>query len=234
MVTSLSGLWGIFVFSFLMALTGAMAPGPLLTYTIVRTADSKGRGYLMGWWIILGHAILEFGIILLLLFGFSFFLQNLVVMRAIGVVGGVILFLFGVSICRSVYQGTLPVPASSSREPAAEKQEPEKRRRLQNPVLGGFVISMANPYWWVWWATAGLAVMLQFNVSLDQGGKLAAFFIGHEAGDLAWYLLVSVLTYFGIRHLNRKVYYTILAACGLFMILFGIYLGTSPFFKTAV
>ena len=37
----------IFSLSFLVALTGAMSPGPLLTYTIIKSARSRGRGYRM-------------------------------------------------------------------------------------------------------------------------------------------------------------------------------------------
>jgi threonine/homoserine/homoserine lactone efflux protein len=51
-----SNLFMIFSFSFLVALTGAMAPGPLLTYTIIKSAKTAKRGYLMGIWIIAGHA----------------------------------------------------------------------------------------------------------------------------------------------------------------------------------
>jgi hypothetical protein len=47
-----SALWVIFSFSFLVALTGAMSPGPLLTYTIIKAAKTSKRGYLMGLWII--------------------------------------------------------------------------------------------------------------------------------------------------------------------------------------
>ena len=73
----------IFSFSFIVALTGAMSPGPLLTYTIIKYAKTNKRGYLMGLWIITGHAILEMGIIILLLLGFSFVLKNVTVVRVL-------------------------------------------------------------------------------------------------------------------------------------------------------
>jgi len=59
--------------------------------------------------------------------------------------------------------------------------------------------------------------------------KLIAFFLGHEAGDLTWYLIVSTFAFFGLRRLNKKAYYGILVCCAIFMIVFGIYLGISPF-----
>lgn len=59
-----SAFWVIFSFSFLVALTGAMSPGPLLTYTIIESAKRERRGCLMGLWIITGHALQEMGIII--------------------------------------------------------------------------------------------------------------------------------------------------------------------------
>ena len=102
-INFLSEFWLIFSFSFIVALTGAMSPGPLLTYTIIKSAKTNKRGYLMGLWIITGHAILEMGIIILLLLGFSFVLKNVTVVRIIGVSGGLILILFGASIIRDIY-----------------------------------------------------------------------------------------------------------------------------------
>ena len=102
-----SAFWVIFSFSFLVALTGAMSPGPLLTYTIIKSIRTSKRGYLMGLWVIIGHAILEMVIIIFLLFGFSFVLKNIIFVRTIGIVGGMILIYFGISIIRSVYLGSV-------------------------------------------------------------------------------------------------------------------------------
>lgn len=228
-----SGIWGVFSFSFLVALTGAMSPGPLLTYTIVRTASGGRRGYWMGAWIILGHALLEMAIIILMLLGFSFIFKNTLVMRTIGVIGGAVLVLFGISIIKSIWRGEIATDFIQNPEKTGTAAKTEKPQMFSNPVVGGIFVSMSNPYWWVWWATIGFAFMIQFEVSFNDWTKLLAFFIGHEAGDLAWYLIVSFLTYFSLRRFNRKVYYSILFVCGLFMTLFGVYLGVSPFMQTA-
>ena len=225
-----STFWVIFSFSFLVALTGAMSPGPLLTYTIIKSVQTSKHGYLMGLWIIIGHAILELGIIILLLLGFSFILKNIIVIRIIGIVGGLILVFFGLSIVRDVYFGNIPADFLNSPDMQSHEAASSISRGLENPVIGGIMVSMSNPYWWVWWATIGLAFMIQFDISFMQWPKLVAFFLGHEAGDLIWYLIVSTLSFFGLRHLNKKAYYGILVFCAIFMIIFGIYLGISPFF----
>jgi threonine/homoserine/homoserine lactone efflux protein len=202
----------------------------------------------MGLWIIAGHALIEMCIIFFLLLGFSFVLAHVAVVRMIGVVGGLILLYFGFAIIRDVSRGRVKsdfldmgTPLESvGRDPASGRGQitsitkpnallPSDRRLMANPVLGGIVVSMSNPYWWVWWATIGFAFMIQFDVSFAKWPSLLAFFLGHEAGDLAWYLVVSSLSFFGIRHLSRKAYHTILLVCGIFMMLFGLYLGIIPF-----
>ncbi|MFC1489381.1 LysE family transporter [Thermodesulfobacteriota bacterium] len=238
-----STFWVIFSFSFLVALTGAMSPGPLLTYTIIKSVKTSKRGYLTGLWVIIGHAILEMGIIVLLLLGFSFVLKNVIIVRVIGVVGGLVLVYFGYSIVRDVYFGNIPTDfldqsrpetdsethGNSESDPAGSQPDPLENKGLENPIIGGIIVSMSNPYWWVWWATIGFAFMIQFDISFKKWPRLVAFFLGHEAGDLIWYLFVSTLAFFGMRHLNKRAYYGILGLCGVFLILFGLYLGMSPF-----
>jgi len=188
----------------------------------------------MGLWIITGHAILEMGIIILLLLGFSFVLKNITVVRIIGVSGGLILILFGASIIRDIINGNISTNFLNSRNELNKDPGLAENKGIENPIFGGIMVSMSNPYWWVWWATIGFAFMIQFNISFKKWPKLIAFFLGHEAGDLIWYLLVSTLAFFGLRHMNRKAYYGILMFCALFMVLFGIYLGISPFLKNTM
>jgi len=178
----LSSFWAIFSFSFLVALTGAMAPGPLLTYTIIKSAKTRTRGYLVGFWVITGHALLEMLIIALLLLGFSFVLQNRVVVRFIGVTGGLLLLWFGGAILRDVFRGRIPTDflrtAGAQEAPGQSPAGPAPApgaRGLENPVLGGAMVSMANPYWWVWWATIGFAFMVQFGISFREWPRLLAF-----------------------------------------------------------
>jgi threonine/homoserine/homoserine lactone efflux protein len=97
------------------------------------------------------------------------------------------------------------------------------------PVWGGFLISMSNPYWWVWWASIGFAFMLRYGISFSSWPLLAAFFIGHEAGDFAWYIAVSSLVYLGRKRINDRIYRIVLILCAVVMIGLGAYLGVSAF-----
>ena len=119
------------------------------------------------------------------------------------------------------------------RDGAASDGEQAHEIKPRNPILGGVLVSMSNPYWWIWWATIGFAFMIRYEASLQNWTALSAFFLGHEAGDLAWYLTVSVLVSLGRRHFTGRVYRVVLAVCAVLLAGFGVYLGTSAFFYTA-
>jgi threonine/homoserine/homoserine lactone efflux protein len=220
-----NGLLVIASLSFVVALSGALAPGPLLTYTIVRTAQERRGGALVGAKVILGHAALESALIAALLLGLSFLLRSSLAVRAIGLVGGSFLVYMGVGLLRSVTTGAVAPPTAAVAPGAAI--------RPANPVLAGVLVSMSNPYWWIWWASVGFAFMMQYNVSFANWPALIAFFAGHEAGDLLWYLAVSVLVSFGRNWITGPVYRGVLVACAVLIVGFGLFLGVSSFLYTA-
>lgn len=205
----------ILFFSFLIALTGALSPGPLLTFTIYRSLKQK-RGYLAGIYIVLGHATIEFVLIIALLAGSSFFLQNIVFLMLVGTIGGIFLIIFGVVVIRDV---------SKTNFDATFTFEKDNLKGFKgNSFIGGIVVSLSNPFWTFWWAVIGLGFMVSFNISFANPIGILLFFIGHELGDMIWYLPISTFVYYGGKSLNPKVYKYILIVCGAFMIIFGIYL----------
>jgi len=205
----------IFLLSFIVALTGALSPGPVLTFTIYKSLQGK-RGYLAGFFIILGHAILEAVLIILLLLGVSVFLRNIVLLTIIGIVGGIILVIFGIMGIRSLQNQEFEVDFSLS--------ETEVKGFKGNSVVGGILLSLSNPYWTFWWAVAGVSLMINLNISFENPLGILVFFLGHELGDFLWYIPISVFVYLGGKSLNASVYKKVIIASALFMIGFGVYL----------
>jgi threonine/homoserine/homoserine lactone efflux protein len=213
----------LFLFSFLVALTGAMSPGPLLTFTIYKTLKSEKRGYLIGLIVTIGHATIEFILILLLLAGASIFLQNIVVIVFIALIGGSLLSIFGILIIRDVIKKRIKIEIDD------EFLNEEKYKGFKgNNFLGGILVSLSNPYWWIWWISVGLVFMVTYNVSINEPFNLLMFFLGHEMGDLIWYLAVSIIIFFSGKVFNYKVFNIVLICCGAFMIGFGLYLAIRP------
>ena len=181
-----------------------MAPGPLLTVAITESAK---RGGIAGPLLILGHGILEFILLLLIVFGLGNILRNEVLFSVIALVGGIILVLMGIHTIRGLKEYTLVVSGKDVRQGV-------------HPVVSGIVVSLSNPYWFIWWLTIGMGYVIFAKASGIYG--IIAFFAGHILSDLAWYSFVSYGVYFGGKYLNIKALKAILLLCSIFLIALGV------------
>jgi len=223
---TLAAFWIVFSLSFVMALSGALMPGPLLTYTIARTMQTRRNGFLVGAWVIAGHAALEGALICGLALGVAEALRAPLVLKVIGTAGALVLGYMGVGMIREAARSR-----RHGTDTRGETSDKPGSPAGMSPVLAGTLVSLANPYWWIWWITVGTASLVRFDASLGNWPVLLAFFVGHEAGDLAWYLVVSTAVYFGKRGFSRGFSSILLAVCGVFIIGFGLYLGLSQFVR---
>jgi threonine/homoserine/homoserine lactone efflux protein len=103
---------GIFSSSFLIALSGALMPGPLLTYTV---AESARRGFWAGPIIMLGHGFLELGLVVLLLLGIGAVINQPVIMGIVGLTGAVILWWLGYGLIQAARNAQLDLTGAESR-----------------------------------------------------------------------------------------------------------------------
>ncbi len=221
---NISTIWLIASFSFVVALSGALVPGPLLTYTIMKTLETRERGSMVGVLVIAGHAVLESALVILLLAGFASLLRNEVTIRVIGTIGGMVLAYLGGRLIYDLARGRVgDVFAAGQNTP-----EGHAPRRLPRAFIGGIIVSMSNPYWWIWWASIGLAFMVQYDISFRNPSGLIAFMAGHEAGDLAVYWVVSIIVALGRRKISGRAYRVVLLVCAIVMTGFGLYLGIRP------
>ena len=197
----------IFATAFVIGFSGAMMPGPLLAYTI---SASARYGFWAGPLIVFGHAILELSLVTLLVIGLDRFIQSDLVTSAIGLGGGTVLILMGISMGREGWRKA-PLPL----EIAASVEENRK------VIISGIVVSMSNPYWFIWWATIGVTYLL-WSLELGIAG-IASFFTGHILSDLIWYTLVAFIIATGRRMINKTVYSWLLMLCGMVLVGLGGY-----------
>jgi threonine/homoserine/homoserine lactone efflux protein len=223
---SLAQLWIVFSLSFVMSLSGALMPGPLLTYTIARTLRAARGGWLTGPRVIAGHAALEGVLLCGLVLGVVEFLRAPLAAKIIGVAGALLLLYMGVGLIRETVRGRGIDMTSAD---AGEEPPAAGLVGRMHPVIAGALVSMSNPYWWIWWVTIGSAFLLRFDISFSRWQALAAFFLGHEAGDLGWYTLVSAVFHLGRKGIPRAVGAVVLGICGIVIIGFAFFLGVSPF-----
>ena len=221
--------WDVFLISFMVALTGAMSPGPVFTYTIFKSIKAKQKGYLVGILLILGHAILELGLICIILLGIGPFLNNIIVVRIIAVGGGGLLIFFGYSIIKDLNQNKIDFSFLSPDSIKMDNKITKNKFYDLNPFLGGILFSISNPYWIIWWVTWGINGITMFSLSFSNPETFWAFFLGHEMGDALWYVPLATIVGLSSKFMTKKVYIVILIACAIFMIGFGLYLSISIF-----
>jgi len=90
-----------------------------------------------------------------------------------------------------------------------------------SPILIGLITSVSNPYFWIWWLTAGGALLLK---EYELGILFAiAYMVGHWTADLSWFTVVSGSFSRGKNLLSQKMHRYILYTCGIFLVIFGLY-----------
>jgi len=197
----------IFASAFVIGLSGAMMPGPVLTASIGYTLE---RGFLAGGpLLILGHALLELALVVLVVAGIGPLLARPKVGAAIGIIGGAVLLWMGYGMIAAAIAG---IGINAAHGPSMP---------LMHPTLAGALISLANPYWSLWWATIGLKYIALSRNSGRAG--VAAFYCGHQLSDLAWYCLVAGGVALGRTFVPDAVYRWLIGACGLVLIAFALY-----------
>ncbi|MBI2886163.1 MAG: LysE family transporter [Chloroflexi bacterium] len=195
----------LFLSSFIVGLSGAATPGPLL---MVNIAEVARRGFWAAPALALGHSLLELVTVALLGLGLSQVLHTGVIPGLVGLLGGLFLLWMGGGMIRSAPRLSLRAAMADARSSPAGL-----------PVLLGVTASLSNPYWLVWWATVGASFMV---ASLAWGlVGLATFYVGHIASDFAWYAFVGAVVATGRRAMTDAVYRGLLVACAVFLLALG-------------
>lgn len=192
--------------SFAVGLSGALVPGPMLTVTI---SDSVKKGFITGPLVVLGHFIAEIALIILIMAGFSWLVGSSIAAMVIGTLGGIMLIFMGYN---------------TSKSPNILQNQTNKNRLAHRygSVGSGVITSISNPYFFIWWATIGMAFMFK---GLEIAGLigLAGFIVGHWSADFSWFTTVSFLTSKGSKIMTEGHYQAIMKICGIFLIILGIY-----------
>lgn len=201
-------LWGIFISTFLIGFSGAMMPGPMLGVAI---DGSLRKGWIAGPLTVLGHGILELMLIIVMFLGLRDFFSNPVIAGLIGLFGGVFLAWMGYGMIKSGIKKTVSL----------EDQKGSEKAGKGNLTLSGALMSIANPYFVIWWSSAGME-SIRRSYALGLIGVLF-FFMGHILSDLTWYTIVSTALSRGKKLINDTIYHRIILLLGIFIMVFSIY-----------
>ncbi len=182
----------------LISLSGVMSPGPLTVVVVGKGAKSPHAGVL----IAVGHGIVEFPLMVLILVGLGPLLRHSVAGAIIGFVGGLVLLWMGIGLLRSLRAG-----------------QGTELYKGTSPLMAGILMSAGNPYFLVWWATVGATLV--FRASGYGLWQLAVFAVVHWSLDLIWYFFLASASYRGTRILGERFLEGIRLVCGILLLFFG-------------
>lgn len=182
------------------SLSGVMAPGAVTAATIAHGTRRPNAGLLVA----VGHGIIEFPLMFMIVLGFDTVIRSPRIQIAIGLTGGLFLLWMGISMIRTIRSQTADVAASYK----------------SGPVLTGLVISASNPYFLLWWAVVGL------KLAADAIGigwlAFILFAVIHWMCDAVWLGILGWASFRGSTIFGPKAQRIVPAVCGAAMILFAI------------
>ena len=208
----MNNIYQIFIGSMLVAFSGALVPGPMLTLVISSVAE---KGFWTSFFIVVGHSLLELVVVISFFLGLLKYLQNPLIVKIIGILGGVFLLYLGIDIIISIFKKKYIIDFKS-----IVKKRTITGKSTGIVIIKGILISLMNPYWYIWWITIGAAFIIK-SVEFSTLG-ISSFYIGHISADFIWYLFIGFLINTGRKFFNQKIYNGILAACSIFLFYIGI------------
>ncbi|MEW6592989.1 MAG: LysE family transporter [Candidatus Hadarchaeota archaeon] len=188
---------------FMVALSGALIPGPMFAFVVSKTASSGAKA---GFLAAVGHILVEFCLLVLIALGLGVALSGQSFQSAVFAVGGVSLVLISI-----LTLSKLKTVGQQSKAPADYR-----------PLVGGVLFSTVfNPTVFLWWATVGTVMLAEAWVAASAAG-VVAWLTGHFLADISWFSFVSYSVHKGKRFMGERGHRALLAACGLILFAFGV------------
>jgi threonine/homoserine/homoserine lactone efflux protein len=188
----------VFVISF----SGAVQPGPVTATAITMGAKNRWAGVLLA----VGHGIIEFPLMVLIILGLGSLFQKPATQITIGFAGGLVLLYMAYAMFKTSSNNTSDESRATSHG---------------SPVIAGIVLTASNPYFLIWWATVGLA--LATDATKLGLHAFALFAVTHWLVDLLWVTALSFAAFHGTILLGPKSMTIILKLCAAAMLLFALF-----------
>jgi len=181
----------------LISLSGVMAPGPVTAVAVSKGTKSPHAGA----FIALGHGMVEIPLMVLILYGFGDILKITYIKAIIGLLGGLFLLKIGLDLLQGIKQAKI----DSSNDP-------------HSPLMAGIILSLANPYFLIWWATIG-SILIFRSITFGLLG-FAIFIVLHWSCDFFWCYFLSALSFKGGQFFGKRLQQVLFLICGIFLLFF--------------
>ncbi|MEA2054446.1 MAG: LysE family transporter [Candidatus Thermoplasmatota archaeon] len=189
----------------LVTASGALAPGPLFFANI---AHGTRSGVKSGLVFSVAHTLVEFALVMLLALGLLTVASKPIVKLVIGVIGGAVLIAFGISQIHNSFRY----------KPAELKRGTPSSRHL---FLIGLAFTGLNPYFVIWWLTAGAQLII---ISLEFAALAGVLFmyLCHVWMDYVWLTAVAHSARKGTNIMGLRWYRFLMVIFGGILTYFGL------------
>jgi threonine/homoserine/homoserine lactone efflux protein len=199
----------------LVSTSGVLSPGPLFFINILYGSKF---GSFVGLKIASGHALVEFPLIIALSYGlYSFsYTSHLsdVIFKLIGLIGGIFLLLFSILQIISILKHTY----------TSSQVITNHKLNIKNPIIIGFIFTILNPFFLVWWLTIGSKLISDSVINFGIVEGISIIFISHIWMDYFWLWFTSSMINKGKFIIKEKVYRNFVFAISVILGIYGCYL----------
>jgi threonine/homoserine/homoserine lactone efflux protein len=202
----------------LVSTSGVLSPGPLFFINILY--GSK-YGSFVGLKIASGHAIVEFPLIIMLSYGlytFSSLDVSDAIFKVIGMIGGIFILIFSILQINSILRDKKSNTTNKSNGISNTKSN------IRNPILAGFIFTILNPFFLVWWLTIGSKLISDSLINFGIVEGISLVFFSHIWMDYFWLWFTSFMINKGKSIIKEKVYRVFVFGISAILGIYGFYL----------
>jgi threonine/homoserine/homoserine lactone efflux protein len=198
----------------LITASGALAPGPLL---FTNLSHAPRWGWKGGLWLSVGHTLVELPLVVVVAVGLNIFINNPLLQLMTAAFGGTALLVFAGFQIRD---------ALAARK-RANTAEPMRAHSSRHPLFSGLLFTGLNPFFLVWWLTAGARLVVDALILAAFLGVLVMF-LAHVWMDYAWLVGTAWLAKKGTNLTGSRGYTALTVVFAVALVYFGIsYLWTA-------
>ena len=201
----------------LVSTSGVLSPGPLF---FINLLYGSRYGSFVGLKIASGHAIVEFPLIIVLSYGlYTFSSLNVsdTIFKVIGMIGGIFILIFSILQINTILRDK---KTSTNKSTGITNT----KFNIKNPILAGFLFTILNPFFVVWWLTIGSKMISDSLVNFGIVEGTSLLFFSHIWMDYFWLWLTSFMINKGKSVIKEKIYRIFVFAISVILGIYGIYL----------
>jgi threonine/homoserine/homoserine lactone efflux protein len=201
----------------LVSTSGVLSPGPLF---FINLLYGSRYGSFVGLKIASGHAIVEFPLVIVLSYGlytFSSLDVSDAVFKYIGTIGGIFILIFSILQIISILRDKKSNTTES-------KGITNTKFNIRNPILAGFLFTILNPFFIVWWFTIGSKMISDSLVNFGVVEGTSLVFFSHIWMDYFWLWFTSFMINKGKSVIKEKAYRIFVFAISVILGIYGVYL----------